>query len=117
MEVDIVDLGAKYVSFEGEFDFVIEDATEDLGGREALVSNMEIPARTIVDKDTNTCSKVGAQERFRVRDVTLENLWMKLQIPPLGPFHRIDISWEEKINQGHGRSRNTCTFIIHWDRL
>ena len=30
MGMDIVDLGAKYVSFEEGFDFVIEDATKDL---------------------------------------------------------------------------------------
>ena len=30
MEVDILDLGAKYDSFEEGFDFVIEEATEDL---------------------------------------------------------------------------------------
>jgi hypothetical protein len=30
MEVDIVDLGVKYVFFEEEFDFVVEDNTEDL---------------------------------------------------------------------------------------
>ena len=30
MQVDIVDLGGKYVSFEEEFDFVIEEATKDL---------------------------------------------------------------------------------------
>ena len=30
MEVDIVDMRAKYVSFEEGFDFVIEDDTEDL---------------------------------------------------------------------------------------
>ena len=30
MDVDIVDLGGKYVSFEEGFDFVIEEATEDL---------------------------------------------------------------------------------------
>jgi hypothetical protein len=28
--VDIVDLGVKYVFFEEEFDFVLEDNTEDL---------------------------------------------------------------------------------------
>ena len=38
-----MDLGAKYVSFEEGFDFVIEEATYDLGDREALVSNLEIP--------------------------------------------------------------------------
>ena len=112
-----MDLGGKNVSFEEGFDFVIEDATEDLGDREALVSNLEILSGTIAHKDTNTCLKASAQERFRVRDVTLRNLRAKLQIPPPGPFDRIDISWEEKINQGRGRSRNTCTTIIPWDRL
>ena len=94
-----MDLGAKYVSFEEGFDFVIEEATEDLGDEEALVSDMEITAGTIAHKDTNTCLKVGAQERFRVHDVTLENLRAKLQIPPPRPFDKTDISWEEKINQ------------------
>ena len=54
MDVDIVDLGAKYVSFEEGFDFVIEDATEDLEDREVLVSNLEIRAWTIAYKNTNT---------------------------------------------------------------
>ena len=116
MEVDIVDLGAKYVSFEEMFDFVIE-ATEDLQDEHALVSDLEIPAGTIAHKDTNTCLKSSAQERFRVRDVTLENLWERLQIPPPGPFDRTDISWEQKINQGRDRSRNTYTTIIPWDML
>ena len=44
MEVDIVDLGGKCVSFEEGFDFVIEEATEDLQDRHSLVSNLEIPA-------------------------------------------------------------------------
>ena len=39
------------------------------------------------------------------------------QIPPPWPFDRIDISWEEKINQGWGRSTYTCTTIILWDKL
>ena len=33
-----MDLGVKYVSFEGGFEFVIYDATDDLGEGEALVS-------------------------------------------------------------------------------
>ena len=94
-----MDLGAKYASFEEGFDFVIEEATEDLGDKEALVSDLEITAGTIAHKDTNTCLKAGAQERFRVHDVTLENLRAKLQIPPPRPFDKTDISWEEKINQ------------------
>ena len=36
-------LGVKYVSFEEGFDFVIEEATEDLGDKEALVLYLEIP--------------------------------------------------------------------------
>jgi hypothetical protein len=47
MEVDIVDLGAKYVFFEEEFDFQIHDSTEDLHDGHALVSDLEIPAGTI----------------------------------------------------------------------
>jgi hypothetical protein len=47
MEVHIVDLGAKYVFFEEEFDFVIEDNMEDLHGGHALVSDLEIPACAI----------------------------------------------------------------------
>ena len=50
-----MDMGVKYVSFEEGFDFVIEEATEDLGDGEALVSDLEIPAGTIAHKDTNTC--------------------------------------------------------------
>ena len=78
---------------------------------------MQVRWGEIVLTDTNTCLKAGAQEMFRVRDVTLENLLAKLQIPPLEPFDRTDISWEEKINQGRGRSKNTCTTIIPWDML
>ena len=113
-----MDLGVKHVSFEEGFDFVIEDATEDLQDGHALVSDLEIPASTIVHKDRasirteKTCLKTDAQERFKVRDVTLENLQARLQIPPPGPFDRTNISWEEKINQGRGRSMNTCTAII-----
>ena len=39
-----MDLGGKCVSFEEGFDFVIEEATEDLQDRHSLVSNLEIPA-------------------------------------------------------------------------
>ena len=36
---------------------------------------------------------------------------------PLWPFDRTNIYCEEKINQGRGRSKNTCTTIISWDML
>jgi hypothetical protein len=52
-----------------------------------------------------------------VRDLTLKNLWARLQIPSPGPFDMTNISWEDKINQGQGRSMNTCTAIFLWDRL
>ena len=52
MEVDILDLGAKYISFEEGFDFVIKKATEDLHDGHALVLDMEIPAGIIAHKDT-----------------------------------------------------------------
>ena len=55
-----MDLGGKCVSFEEGFDFVIEEATEDLHDGHGLVSDLEIPAGTIVHKDTNTCLKAGA---------------------------------------------------------
>ena len=67
-----MDLGVKYDSSEKGFDFVIEEATKYLGDQKALVSYLEILACTIAHKDTNTCLKAGAQERFRVRDVTLK---------------------------------------------
>ena len=47
----------------------------------------------------------GAHEKFRVLDVTLENMWVKLQIPPLGPFDRIDISWKRKLTKDMIRAR------------
>ena len=47
MQVDTVDLGAKYVFFEEKFVFVVEDGTEDLHDGHALVSDMEIPASAI----------------------------------------------------------------------
>ena len=50
-----MDLGVKYVSFEEGFDFVIEEATDDLEDEDALVLDMEIPAYTIAHNDTNMC--------------------------------------------------------------
>ena len=38
-----MDLRAKYVFFEEGFDFVVEDTTENLHDRHALVSDLEIP--------------------------------------------------------------------------
>ena len=35
-------LGVKYVSFEEGFDFVIKEATEDLGDGEAPISDLKI---------------------------------------------------------------------------
>jgi hypothetical protein len=52
MDVDTVNLGAKYVSFEEGFDFVIEDNTENLQDRHVLDSDLEIPASAIAHKDT-----------------------------------------------------------------
>ena len=37
-----MDLGGKYVSFEKGFDFIIEEATEDLQDEQGLVSDLEI---------------------------------------------------------------------------
>jgi hypothetical protein len=45
MEVDVVDLRAKCVFFEGTFDFVVEDNTEDLHDGHAL--DLEILASAI----------------------------------------------------------------------
>ena len=84
--------GSEICLFRRTCDFVIEEATKDQQEGHALVSDLEIPASTIAYKDTNTCLKTGAQERFRVRDVTLENLRSRLQIPPLGPFDMTNIS-------------------------
>ena len=47
MQVDIVDLGAKYVFFEEKFVFVVEDNTDDLQDGHALISDVEIPASAI----------------------------------------------------------------------
>ena len=47
-----MDLGGKCVSFEEGFDFVIQEATEDLQDGQGLVSDLEIPAGTIAHKDT-----------------------------------------------------------------
>ena len=68
----------KYVYFEEGFDFVKEESTEDLQDGHTLISDLEILADTIAYKDTNTYLKAGAQERFKVRDVTLENLRARL---------------------------------------
>ena len=53
MDVDIVDLRAKYVFFEEGFDFVVEDNTENLHDGLTLVSDLEILAGTIAHKDTD----------------------------------------------------------------
>ena len=79
-----MDLGSKYVCFEERFDFVIEEAMEDLQDEQPLVLDLEILASTIANKDTNTCLRAGTQERFRVWDVTLKNMWAMLQILPPG---------------------------------
>ena len=43
-----MDLRADTVFFEKEFDFVVEDSTENLYDRHELVSDLEIPASAIV---------------------------------------------------------------------
>ena len=93
-----MDLGDKHVSFEERFHFVTEDAPKDLGDGEVPISDMEVCVCTVAHKDINMCLKSGAQERFRVRDVTLKNLQPKLHIPSLVPSDMTDIFWEEKIN-------------------
>ena len=113
MKVDVVDLGAKHISFKEEFHFLVVEALENLGDGEASISNLQVCGGIVVHKD----KKIVALERFRVRDVTLKKLRAKFQIPPPGPVDRTDISWEEKINQGQGRSKNTCTTIIPCDKL
>ena len=50
-----MDLGAKYVSFKEGIDFVIEDATKDLGDREALISNMEIANSCMYNRPQGHC--------------------------------------------------------------
>ena len=60
-------------------------------------------------------SRVGGASR--VRDITLEKLRARLQVPPEGPFDRTDITWEGRTNQGRGRCRDTLRAIIPWDRL
>ena len=50
-----MDLGAKYVSFKKGIDFVIEDATKDLGDREALISNMEIANSYMYNRPQGHC--------------------------------------------------------------
>ena len=58
MDVDIVDLIAKYVFFEEGFDFVVQDNTENIQDGHALVLDLEIPACTIAHKDTAALSLV-----------------------------------------------------------
>ena len=106
-----MDMGAKHVSFKERFHFVTEEVSEDLGDGEAPNPDLEVCACTVVHKDNNKYLKSSEQERFRVWDVTLKNMRAKLQIPPPGPFDKIDIFWEEEINQGRGMSRNTCKAI------
>ena len=53
----------------------------------------------------------------KVREVTLEKLRARLQVPPIGPFDRTDIAWEGRTNQSRGRYRETFRAIIPWDRL
>ena len=54
-----MDLGAKHVSFEERFHFITEEALEDPGDGEALISDLKVCASTIVHKDNNICSKMG----------------------------------------------------------
>jgi hypothetical protein len=60
---------------------------------------LEVCASIAAQKDNNTSLKSIVQEMFKVWDVTLKNLWKKLQIPSPGPFNMADIPWEEKTNQ------------------
>jgi hypothetical protein len=62
---------------------------EDQGDGEAPIYDLQVRAGLVIHKDM----KYVAHERFRVRDVTLKNMWAKLQIPPSGPFDMTDISW------------------------
>ena len=105
-----MDLGAKHVSFRKEFHFLAKEALEDLGDGETLISNLQIHAGTLAHKFV-------AHESFRVRDVTLKNLWAKLQIPPPWSFDRTDIFWKKKIKQERNRSKTTCKAIIPWNML
>ena len=54
-----MDLGLKYASFEEGFDFVVEEAMEDLEDGEALLSGLGIPAGAVAHKDTNTCLNIS----------------------------------------------------------
>lgn len=109
-----MDMGSKHVTSEEFFHFVTEEVSKDLGDGEAPISNPKVCAGVVVHKDNNICLEYGEHERFRVRDVTFKNLGTKLQISPPGPFDRTNISWEDKINQGRGRNKNTCkTIILH----
>ena len=47
--------GAKYVSFKEGFEFVIEEATEDLQDEQALVFDLEIPIGTIATRTPLHC--------------------------------------------------------------
>ena len=69
-----MDLGVKHVSFKEGFHFLAEEVLEDLGVGEVLISDLQVRACTIAHKDM----KYAAHERFKVRDVTLKNLWANL---------------------------------------
>ena len=50
-----MDLRAKYVFFEEDFDFVVEDNTENLHDGQMLVSDLEILAITIPTRTPLHC--------------------------------------------------------------
>ena len=113
MESDIVDLAMEHVLFDGSVYDV--DCSPCLDGFAS--SDTQVSGGQDTEKDTKSTSIAMAGETARVRNVTIEKLRAKLQIPPEGHFDRTDIVWEERTNQGRGRSRDTHSAIIPWDRL
>ena len=111
----MIDLGAEHVPFTESFSESLQLPDPvcvvggTLGGEHC---NCELHVSQREHRDG-----IGSVETSGVRSVTLEKLRSKLQIPPDGPFDRTDIVWERKINNGRGRSRETHTAIIPWDRF
>lgn len=113
MEANVVDLGAEHVPFVGGL--YEGDCSPCLDG--FAPSDAQVSGGKDAKKDTKSTSGAVAGETSRVRNVTLEKLRAKLQVPPEGHFDKTDIVWEERTNQGRGRSRDTHSAIIPWDRF
>jgi hypothetical protein len=104
MEAEVVDQAAEHDPFSGDF------VGSDCYPCPEVDAGDEQDGERSRDRRAPPQSKVGLASR--VRDITLEKLRARLQVPPDGPFDRTDITWEVRTNQGRGRCRDTSRAII-----